>query len=279
VKLYELTGVKKYYEKSLLDMMIDIRDKLGCELWTGNFAQVLTKDDWDYVYKVWYSDSPYDAYVDWVLSHQKDPHVPKVKRKLVKLDSFNLRPDEGSFDVIKVLKIEKLRKPKTNRESELLTYLYGNFDLGRAITGMLNYDDRNDATVHIGGTAWRHLTGEELPKIEHKDFIAVGEVNLNVLFKHFPDAENFFYTLADFMQTIKDTNTGTDTHDDNVMIRDSDGKFVIIDPAYDYDLFNDMRNKFNAYKKISGKSKSGSNNTSPFKSASDLDRASNAIAF
>lgn len=268
ILLNELTGVKKFYTKTLYQMLLEIASELRCEVYSGSFAYVLTREDWDHVYKVWYKDPPYEKYVDWMLKHQKDPHVPKVKKRLVKLDSFNLRPDEESYDTIKVLKTEKLRGiTVSNKNWDEINYLYCNWKLVQRIVATLN-DSDSKKELPIDSLSHQHLFGYA------EDFD--GYVTLNELFKKFPEAEDYFYTLADFARELKAGDT-LDVHNSNVMLRDSDGKLVITDPAYDSDWLGQSEKFRHGWKQISGRSKSSKSEV--LQTTADVKKASNAIAF
>jgi hypothetical protein len=222
------------------------------------------KKDWNYVYKIWYKDPGYEKYVEWMLDHQKNSHVPKVKKKLVKLSAFNFRPDDESFDTINILKIEKLRKPN-DKEKRLIKYFYGNFNVIEEIIFAL---DQHKTEVNIDGDVWLHLTGEVLPKNK--------KVDLAKIFLLFPIAKSYFETLASFDHTLKNTpHAELDMSVNNVMVRDSDGAFVIIDPAFDPHWHELLYQKFGkGYKEISGKTTI----RSIFNNA-DIDKASSSIVF
>lgn len=275
IVLLELTGVKKYYEKTLYDMLIEIASSLGGELKRGSFGYAIVNSDWDYVYKVWYKDPPYEKYVDWMQSHQDSPHVPKIKRKLLRLDAFNLRPDEETFDKINVLKIEKLRGPKNKKEEDLLEQVYGaSAKFTHAVVRALDKDDL-DVKIRIPDYLYGMVYGKDaLKKI--LDAREEAYVTLDDFFKHLPEALDFFIIAADFYRTVKGGSNKLDMHDANIMIRDSDGAFVIADPIYDDDLHTKFYSgRFRDFPNVKGKR--GTEDSSVFKSTSDLEKASNSL--
>lgn len=107
MKLDELLGVKKFYDKHLDDVkkaFVANGSKFK-KLGLGATGEAYGKND--LVYKFWLEDSAYEKYVEYCLKHQNNPHVPKFLSKIKSIHSFFLRPSEFP-DKIKYIKMEKL---------------------------------------------------------------------------------------------------------------------------------------------------------------------------
>lgn len=274
--LTELTGVKKFYHLKLEDMLIEIKTMLNCEIFSGAFGWVLVKDEWDYVYKIWYKDPAYETYVEWMLKNQFNKHVPKIKRKIVKLDSFNLRPDDESFDKLNVLKIEKLSSPEDGFNLVLLKNLYGNFTVVKKIIKTMIVGKQKKVPIKFGAYELDHLRIPSSDRFKNDQ----DSIMLKDLYKTYPEAEGFFEMLANYYKGHTD-DLELDMHSGNVMYRESDKTFVIIDPTYDDAWFGDnSRIQSLGYKEIKGRSKSsGKSSDEKQFSTDDIKKASNAIAF
>jgi len=137
MKLFELIGVKpiqtlakyddKYADSIIQSNLISYLSSLGFKsIGDGLYASVLEHPKFDYVIKLFKSDKCYIEFVKYIISNQSNPHVPKIKGKLVKLAK-----DTNIFGI----RMEKLKAVDLlDLDHELLSYLYKN--------NMLSYHER-----------------------------------------------------------------------------------------------------------------------------------------
>lgn len=67
----------------------------------GSFGITFEKPGYPWVIKVFTSDNPYKHFLDYVIAHQDNPHLPKIKGKFIKIN-----------DITFAVRIEKLKSVK-----------------------------------------------------------------------------------------------------------------------------------------------------------------------
>lgn len=105
MRIDELTGVKKYREQSLWDVLRDFEAAGGQWLGSGRYANVIGFPNRDYVWKFFPDDRCYIAYVRWALRNPA-PYLPKFLSKPRWIVPFYRRKKTESK--ICVVKMEKL---------------------------------------------------------------------------------------------------------------------------------------------------------------------------
>jgi hypothetical protein len=73
-------GDAEYYVRALKDQGFEF-DSLG----SGLYAHVLAKPGADYVVKIFKNDAGYDQYLQYIMQLRGNPHVPKLRGKVIKL--------------------------------------------------------------------------------------------------------------------------------------------------------------------------------------------------
>lgn len=108
MKLDELLGVKKFYDKHLDDVKKAFvsNGSLYKKLGSGATATAYAQGD-EYVYKFWLMDTAYEKYVDYCLDNQDNPHIPVLYSDIKNLHSFFARTEDFP-DKIRYIKMERL---------------------------------------------------------------------------------------------------------------------------------------------------------------------------
>ncbi len=112
MKLNELHGIKKM--KSGLDQIDDLSE-LDAMLKThdfnmtykGSHSRIYTNPKLDYIVKVFKNDPCYMKFISFALKNQNNPHLPKIKGKIIKLS-----------DDISAVRIERLSLMKSEEYLE-----------------------------------------------------------------------------------------------------------------------------------------------------------------
>jgi hypothetical protein len=105
----ELTGVKRFRDKTAKDILAYYRNKLGNGpvklLGYGHHAAAIMIGQ--NVYKMWMQDSAYTDFVNYALKHQNNPFLPKFKSGIKQMPAFFKRHEDAP-DVIQYIKMEYL---------------------------------------------------------------------------------------------------------------------------------------------------------------------------
>lgn len=83
----------------------------------GAFGAVYEKPGYPWVFKIFTGDPAYKRYIDYVIKHQNNPYVPRIKGKIIKIN-FNTY-------ALRMEKLEPLSKNKSKSVSKLYYILYG----------------------------------------------------------------------------------------------------------------------------------------------------------
>lgn len=108
MKLYELLGVKKFYDKHLDDVKkaFTSSGSLYKKLGSGATATAYARGE-EYVYKFWLIDTAYEEYVNYCLDNQDNPHIPIFYSDIKNLHSFFARTSDFP-NKIRYIKMERL---------------------------------------------------------------------------------------------------------------------------------------------------------------------------
>ncbi len=113
MKLFELTGIKKYYNKR--EYQIErLLQKFGIRFIAGGkYGKVFASPKWDYVVKMFKNDPYYLGFVNYAIAHP-NKHYPKFVRKPLKMHSFFKRNKSASpnFWIVKIEKLQEITKEK-----------------------------------------------------------------------------------------------------------------------------------------------------------------------
>lgn len=81
----------------------------------GAFAVVYEKEGYPWVFKIFNNDLMYLKYLRWVKLNQNNPHVPKIKGNLIKINNQTF--------LIRMEKLDKLSLPRDTNLSRLVSIL------------------------------------------------------------------------------------------------------------------------------------------------------------
>jgi hypothetical protein len=107
MRLRELTGYKKDPIYNILQNSTsaeELQDNLEANgfkeyvVGIGLYSSVLSRPDLSYVVKIFTNDTGYEKYLSYIIKYQNNPHVPKIRGKVLKVGSR-----------FKVVRLEKLR--------------------------------------------------------------------------------------------------------------------------------------------------------------------------
>ena len=169
----------------------DVVAKHGLSIFSGNNAYVIASEDRNYVYRFWVKDPGYEAWLDLVMEHQDNPHVPKILGQVRTIKGrFAKLPKDLS---VKCVKIEKL-KPASREWGDVANLI-------NHVIHEVNVDEWSPRTLmsEIAKSALE-LTGDE---------------------NQADKLEEFLDTNLDFVKIVCDlANEGyNDFTDENIMMR------------------------------------------------------------
>lgn len=108
----------------------------------GSFGAVYEKPGYPWLFKLFTDDTPYEKYIRWVIAHQNNPHVPKIKGGLIKIN-----------DKTFVVRMEKL-KP--------FNFMSSNLNLS-TLSNILFNNDFNELSSNQ--KAWIKSRFPQLPEV------------------------------------------------------------------------------------------------------------------
>ena len=123
MRLRELTGYKKDPLYNILQNTADaseLEDNLEAGgfkkyvIGTGLYSSVLSRPDLNYVVKIFYRDPGYEAYLKYMTKYQNNPHVPKMRGKVLSVGP--------RFKVVRLEKLTPIDKTD-RRQKRLLWYI------------------------------------------------------------------------------------------------------------------------------------------------------------
>jgi hypothetical protein len=219
MRLYELTGVKKFHHLSQYELE-GMLAKDGVKLVSGGqYGTVYAKDDWDYVVKVINKDDPYYmSFVNYAIAHPSQ-HFPKFKRKPLHMHAF-LRRGKYDLDKFWIVKIEKLQPIK---DKNLIDFVVHNIEY----YGTLMWQLKNKIQSAVDSYHQKHeyATRVFADGSYHKNLS-----NADVIAAH-PWFADLALTYSEMMSS-EEVEGSPDIHAGNFMQR-SDGTIVIIDPVWE----------------------------------------------
>lgn len=129
MRLSELTGYKSDPIYNILQNSTnaeELEDKLESNgfnkyvVGTGLYSSVLSRPDLNYVVKIFDRDPGYETYLKYIIKYQDNPHVPKLRGKVISVGPR-----------FKVVRLEKLQPMDVNNlyhskfDNDLWNYVYG----------------------------------------------------------------------------------------------------------------------------------------------------------
>jgi hypothetical protein len=191
MKLYELVGVKKFYDSNLEDVLGSMTKTGYKESGRGAFGVVMKGASG--VVKFWIKDAAYDDFINYISKHPSK-YFPKLLSKPKELSSFFMRSREFP-EKIRFVRMEHLDHLERPQDSRLIHHIFTH----------LKQDEKNEDLL-------ASLTDVNLERLKH----LVGDP-----FKFCEEIKK----LID--ATIKGGNY-IDIHSGNLMLRN--GELVVTDP-------------------------------------------------
>lgn len=216
MKLDELLGVKKFYDKHLDDVKKAFvsNGSLYKKLGSGATATAYAQGD-EYVYKFWLMDTAYEKYVDYCLDNQDNPHVPVLYSDIKNLHSFFARTSDFP-DKIRYIKMERLTPLKDNTKWP----------------GVTAKNSKNKFYTYVETIIDFILesiqTGDDINSISDfkKEMFNDPTVEIDVSDKAWKDMYEIFKIMLDLFHTM---DYHADYHAGNIMMR---GDTVVITDPY-----------------------------------------------
>jgi hypothetical protein len=131
MRLRELTGYKKDPIYNILQNSTDsseLEDNLEANgfkkyvIGTGLYSSVLSRPDLNYVVKIFYKDRGYETYLKYMTKYQNNPHVPKMRGKVMSVGS--------GFKVVRLERLEAYSG--TPEQQEIIAAIREYIDMGNA---------------------------------------------------------------------------------------------------------------------------------------------------
>lgn len=142
MRLHELTGYKQDPLYNILQNSTEayeLEDNLEAGgfkkyvVGTGLYSSVLSRPDLNYVVKIFHNDPGYETYVKYIMKYQNNPHVPKMRGKVLsvgagfkvvrleRLEPYTYTPDQQkSLEIID----DYVSKDKFYRERDKKDFPY-----------------------------------------------------------------------------------------------------------------------------------------------------------
>lgn len=219
MRLYELTGVKRF-QKYTIHQLYKLLEKLGIHIINGgSYGTILTSSKWNYVVKLFESDPYYLSFVKFVLAHP-NKHYPKFGRAPLEMHAFYTR-DFNASDKMWLLKIEKLQE----LDKQTSEYLILNLDHAQTVAYWLD-------TEHTRQQSKEYL---DVNPSHRAPFTYMDGSKHKVSTREWAMAHEWLISVARAYRAIfmnDDIMGAEDFHARNFMKR-SDGTIVIIDPVWE----------------------------------------------
>jgi hypothetical protein len=220
---------KYFYEQKSKRDYEDFLDYLSSNGWqwkgSGAFATVFQKPNKDYVMKVYKDDPAYDNFLDFIEENQNDPHIPKIKRRILPLSN-----NYKNYGIVAIEKLDNLKHHdwRWPLVSTFESFLYSN-DVGN-----LSFDDYiNNIIEKVRNIYEKSLetakdrvskgmlsnTRSQSRKLRRLDYFV--ETNLGIF--------KTFYRLKRFLESNGKSHA-FDMHAGNFMMRPSTGEIIVTDP-------------------------------------------------
>lgn len=118
MKLYELTGIKRYRNIKFFEVLEQMFPDGSVQMSYGKYGTVINNPKWNYVVKIWKNDNYYLQFVDYVLAHP-NKHFPKFFKKIIKIENPVKRLNKEGDETYYIVRIEKLN-PMTDELWEII---------------------------------------------------------------------------------------------------------------------------------------------------------------
>jgi hypothetical protein len=215
MKLYELTGVKKFYDKDVEDVLSSM-SKTHDEAGRGHFGVTLKNSSKPEVVKFWIADSAYDDYVNYVAAHPYK-HFPKLYSKPKQLSAFFLRSTKFP-DKVRYVKMEALQKAGI-QDALIISEIFSKLSGCNNKLAVENY-----TKMYL--------------REPNKDF---DESHLARLDEMVSNVGEFCQEMFEMLHAVLKGSNHLDVHSGNIMLR-SNGELVITDPIYNSDSYDEAEN-------------------------------------
>ncbi len=215
--LEQLQGVKKFNKMTWNDFESYLSQQGIKLIGSGFFGKVFSKDEWDFVYKVFEKDDPYLEFVNYTFN-RPNKHLPVFLSAPKQIHQFLLR-NTSNFNKMTVIKIEKLYKLDTN------VSLFLRRNLVNLANAFKQNNNKPISIIEDNQTTHFNNINEILLKYKKIDLRGILELYNN---------------LAD----LTNNNIKNDMHSGNFMQR-SDGTIILVDAFSIYiNLATDSPNLF-----------------------------------
>jgi hypothetical protein len=193
----------------------------------GAFGIVYKKPNKNYVIKVYKDDEAYDNFLNFIERNQNDPHIPKIKRRILPLAN-NQSKNYG------IVAIEQLDDLITYNKSDWTWVLVQQFQiqLYNSNIGNLSFDKYLEIVVEKVRKRYENDLEAEIKQLKNSVIMSRYRQKLRLL-DYFVESNieifKTFYRLRKFLEKNNKTHT-YDLHSGNFMIRPSTGEIVVTDP-------------------------------------------------
>jgi hypothetical protein len=225
---------RQFYEQTTNNQDNDYEDFLHYLetkgwVWAGEgaFGIVYKKPNKNYVIKVYKDDEAYDNFLNFIERNQNDPHIPKIKRRILPLAN-NQSKNYG------IVAIEQLDDLITYNKSDWTWVLVQQFQiqLYNSNIGNLSFDKYLEIVVEKVRKRYENDLEAEIKQLKNSVIMSRYRQKLRLL-DYFVESNieifKTFYRLRKFLEKNNKTHT-YDLHSGNFMIRPSTGEIVVTDP-------------------------------------------------
>lgn len=213
----------------------DLADNLVDNGWEaigrGSYGTVYKKTGKSYVLKL-YNDYCYNEYLNFIEQNQNDPHVVKIKRRIIR----------GDMGLVAIEKLEEL--PRKHWITEILSRFSGKmlykFDNNKDDDELINLFQTeirdnllNDLVYTQRFIEKRKIEKDSVPKYSEDTVIKYKKLlkRLDFSFENHLNEIRTLFRLKRFLSKIS-SDCSFDLHMGNFLKRPSTGEIVITDPIY-----------------------------------------------
>jgi len=229
---------KNFYKKKLInealikpvsdlsDLSALLADKDWYEIARGAYGIVYKKTNKDYILKA-YDDQCYNHFLDFVEQNQDNPHVVKIKRRILK-DDIGL----VAIETLKALPFDDWRDDILSRLSIFLSNIVISNKTADEIIELFEQYVKTQAEKDIADTnAKKMMLKRDLLPYE-KDAIIAYKKSLKRISFAIENHLNEMRTLISLAKYLDSLSSGCsfDLHMGNFLLRPSTGEIVVTDP-------------------------------------------------
>lgn len=223
MKLYELVGVKKYYDTDVEAALQSMGSSGYKEEGRGTFGVTLSKSK-SGVVKFWGQDSSYDDYINYIAANPSI-YFPKLLSKPKTLSSFFLRPKDFP-DKIRYVRMEKLNPMKKYEDADIVADIFS----------------------ELSGIHSESKLEEYIKKI-HEPYSEAEFKRFKTMVHDVPD---FCRECFKMLRVVLKGGNQLDLHSGNMMLR-ANNQLVITDPVYNHSDYYKAEKIGNALYRIRNK--------------------------